>query len=291
MISVRISVMKKVTLKNIRIYCFLLLMAASLPHCDEENRKKLYQVDHPNSDKTAVAAIFPDSSNCISFDGFKWIAIDSRSDYDMQHFCESDPMNCYVEGSNILNLSTSGEGANKKGIILESDTLLGYGVYSFDLISNINDLKDVAEFTFSLINDDKFNTESVSEIGIKFSYLDTTKSPLSYYVYTTIDKIPYEFFHEGNYPTLDLSKHIIEIDEGFIRLSSFEGFIDYQSSEFFEYVFEFSEKDLELDVPNRIRIRISLCLKPEIISNRSAETNVKLTNIKFTESATYYSRF
>jgi hypothetical protein len=76
----------------------------------------------------------------------------------MQHFCESDPMNCYVEGSNILNLSTSGEGANKKGIILESDTLLGYGVYSFDLISNINDLKDVAEFTFSLINDDKFNT-------------------------------------------------------------------------------------------------------------------------------------
>jgi hypothetical protein len=122
--------------------------------------------------------------------------------------------------------------------------------------------------------------ESVSEIGIKFSYLDTTKSPLSYYVYTTIDKIPYEFFHEGKYPTLDLTKHIIEIDEGFIRLSSYEGFIDYQSSEFFEYIFEFSENELELDVPNRIRIRISLCLKPEVISNQSAETTIQIDKYK-----------
>jgi len=283
--------MKNATRIDITFICLLLLILATFNQCNNDKQSKKNQVELRHYDETAATAVFPDSLNNITLDRFNWIAVDSQSDFDIQHFCESDPKNCYVENSNILNLVTSGDGANKKGIILELDTLLGYGVYSFDFISNIKNLKDIAEFSFSLLSDDKISTESVSEIGIKFSYSDTTKSPLSYYVYTTNDKIPYEFYHEGTYPSLEITKHIIEIDEGFIRLSSFEGLIDNQSSELFEYVFEFSENDLELEIPDRIRIRISLCLKPEIINNRSAETNIKLTNIKFTESTTYYSRF
>jgi len=276
---------------RIKIFNLLFCLIILLSQCDDDNHKFKKQTTLPDPEKKTESSVYPDSSNRIFFSGFSWIALDSKLDYDLQHFCESEPMNCLVENSNILKLITSGVGQNKIGVILELDTLLGYGVYSFDLISNTKELKDISEFSFSLLSDEINNEESVTEIGIKFSYDDTTKSPLSYYIYTTIDRVPYEFYHKGKYPTINLTKHLIEIDEGFIRLSSFEGFIDYQTSEIFEYVFEFSKKDFELEVPNRVRVRLSLCLKPEVISDVNSNTNIELLNINFTESATYYSRF
>ncbi len=238
-------------------------------------------------------SMYPDSTNSFNFSGFRWLALDSQNDYDLQHFCESDPQNVYVDNTRILKLKTSGGKINKRGVIVDLDTILGYGVYSFDLISSTKNLSDFAEFSFSLINLKKSKSENISELGIKFSYSDhdSLSSPLQYYLFSTTDRIPYEFYHEEKYPTLDLTKHLIEIDKGFVRLASFEGFLDYQSSEFFEYTFEFSENDMELEVPNKVKIRLSLCLKPEYIEDITRQAEVEILNINFTESEVYYSRY
>jgi hypothetical protein len=267
------------------LLCIILLLVS----CNEEhvNRKNI-EILAKNAGSEAIR-IYPDSANSIFFSGFKWIAVDSKLDYDLQHFCESDPRNCYLD--NMLTLTISGEGINRRGVILELDTILGYGVYSFDIISNISDLKEIAEFTISLINAQKSSLESVSEIGIRFSYMDTVSSPLSYYIYTTTDRLPYEFFHEGRYPSLELTKHLIEIDHSFIRLVSFEGFLDYQTTEFFEYIFEFSDEDIDLEIPNQVRIKLSLCLKPELMDNDLDDIKIELLRISYTDSESYYSRY
>lgn len=238
--------------------------------------------------------VYPDSLDQIYFSGFKWVMIKETRKYLLSDYCDSDPKNAFVDKSNVLHLLLSEKNDKKSGIILEIDTTLGFGVFSFDIITDLYEMDPDAYFTFSLINVDKKKSEKISEIGMRFTNPENESGevPLQYFIYTTAEKVPYEFYYEKKYPELSLTKHLIEIDSQFIRLSSFEGFLDYQSSEFFEYIFDFSENDIEIEVPTKVRIRLSFCHKndiPETISNDSA--NIEIIGIDFVDSDKYYSRY
>lgn len=262
--------------------------------CTEDNDPVKKRSSKSKTSVIKQKRIYLDSLDHMYFSGFNWLMIKETSDYPLSEYCDSDPQNAFVDNSNVLHLLLSEKNNKKTGIILEIDTTLGYGVFSFDIITDLYEMDPDAYFTFSLINVDKNKSEKISEIGMRFTNPENKSGevPLQYFIYTTAEKVPYEFDYEKTYPELSLTKHLIEIDSEFIRLSSFEGFLDYQSSEFFEYIFDFSDSDIKIEVPAKVKIRLSFCHKndvPETISNDSA--NIEIIGIDFVDSYKYYSRY
>lgn len=246
------------------------------------------------SQKRVKKIVYPDSLGYISFSGYKWIAKKHNHAHLFSELCASDPENIYVDDSNILNLIVCKKKAKISGIILEMDTTLGYGVYEVDIISNINKIDPLTEFRFSLLCVDKDQQETISEVGMRFTNPenDSAENPLQYYIYTTSDKVPYEFYYDKKYPDISLTRHIIEIDKEFIRLASFEGFLDYQSSEFFEYIFDFAESDVDYHIPSKIKIRLTYCFKNDLIDlDTSNKRTFEIFGIDFVVSEKYYSQY